>query len=157
MPHYPRQLATLLIAIVLTATPTVSEELDQHGVAHPWRGPEVERHTVLDFAASWCAPCLKTLPHLEALAKRTPSIRFLVVSVDDEVAGRDSLVEQLDLELPVLWDEHYAIADHYEPPAMPTTLILDPQGEVIFTHTGSDREAWDQFVETVEKIQAESL
>jgi len=147
--------ATLLGIASLTLSATAAE-LDQYGVAHPWRGAEVGRHTVIDFAASWCAPCMKTLPELDALAKRSPALDFLVVSVDDDVSGRDELVERLALELPVLWDEEYAIANHYEPPAMPTTIILDPEGEVIFTHTGSDAKGWNKFVETVEALQAES-
>ena len=152
-----RRASFLLVALIgaLIGDAGLAVELDQHGQPHPWRGRDVERYTVLDFAASWCAPCMTSLPRLQTLSERAPALRFLVVSVDDEVAGRDLLVERLDLELPVLWDGDYAIANHYEPEAMPATYILAPGGEIVYQHTGSDGDDWRELVRRVEQLQSE--
>ena len=118
---------------------------DQNGETHVWRAPLPEL-TVFDFAASWCAPCRFTLPMLEGFSREFPEVRILVVSVDDEVSGRDDLVNSLDLTLPVVWDAGYEIAEHFQPDAMPSTFVVDTDGKVIYRHGGSAEESWNEFV-----------
>ncbi len=130
---------------------TKAQETDQHGRSHAWKGPS-QSYTLIDFSASWCVPCRKSLPRLEALARDTPNLRVLVVSVDDEVAGRDALVADLGLTLPVLWDASYAIAEHHKPAGMPSTVILDPSGVEVFREEGYSEKKWRQLVEFVQKL-----
>lgn len=132
-------LAMVLIAfagVIAAAEPT-----DQSGRAHAWQGPS-DGYTVIDFAASWCRPCWKVLPKLQAFAADHPEVRVLVVSVDDEQKGRDALVERLKLTVPVLWDGTHEIARHYEPAGMPATFVLDPRGTIVYRHVGSADEDW---------------
>jgi thiol-disulfide isomerase/thioredoxin len=142
-------LASLFLAVFLAmpalAADPASPARDQHGGVHAWEG-SMEGLTVLDFAASWCSPCRTGLPRLQELAESHPDLRVLVVSVDDEVSGRDQLVADLDLRLPVLWDEGYAISQHYRPESMPTTLVLDASGEEVYRHAGSAKKDWQAFV-----------
>ncbi|MCH9647274.1 MAG: TlpA family protein disulfide reductase [Deltaproteobacteria bacterium] len=128
-----------------------AEETDQHGRSHRWKGPSTS-YTLIDFSASWCVPCRKSLPRLETLAKDTPNLQVLVVSVDDEIAGRDALVEDLGLTLPVVWDGRYAIAQHHKPAGMPSTVILDPSGAEIFREEGYSEKKWRQLVDFVEHL-----
>lgn len=134
----------LLLALALGLS-AGAEELDQNGRGHAWKGAS-GRLTVLDFAASWCAPCRKSLPRLERLAKERPELRVLVVSVDERREGRDELVRSLGLTLPVLWDADGNIAELYQPPAMPATFVLAPTGEVLGTFAGSGQEEWAALV-----------
>ena len=143
--------AALLASMLVSPTFLAAAALDQHGSEHPWSGA-TGHYTVIDFAASWCGPCWKTLPELEELAKAHPSVVFLVVSVDDEVKGRDRLVADVPLTLPTLWDEDYAIAEHYRPAAMPATFVLDPEGELIYHHAGSTEKDWRAFVDLLTEI-----
>lgn len=132
-----------------TAPDESLEALDQHGRGHVWKGA-TGHLTLLEFSASWCAPCRWTLPRLEALARAHPSLRVLAVSVDERRQGRDELVSALDLSLPMLWDERHRIAEHYAPGAMPTTLLISPEGKVLHTALGSSRDDWDELVRRVE-------
>ncbi len=126
---------------------------DQFGQTHAWRG-QLGQLTVIDFAASWCGPCRHSLPKLQAYAEGRPDLRVLVVSVDQEVSGRDRLVEALGLRLPVLWDSGHAIARHYRPEAMPTSLVLDPQGAELLRVAGSGQEAWSRLTAFLDRQQA---
>ncbi len=148
-----RLLALPLLVLVGLVSGQVlgAQELDQEGRGHAWKGAS-GGHTVVEFAASWCVPCRSSLPRLEALAKKHPEIRMLVISVDDEVAGRDDLVESLGLKLPVLWDADYAIAEHYQPEGMPTSVILDPEGEEIYREVGFNDEKWRRLVAFIEAL-----
>ncbi len=82
-----------------------------------------------------------------------PDVDVLVVSVDDKVDGRDQLVNRLGLSLPVIWDADHAIAEHFQPQAMPATFVLDAKGTIIFQCLGYDEETWGRFVHFLDRMQ----
>jgi len=156
----PRSLAAAILfgaaaLILLAPNPAQAEALDQHGKAHSWKG-EIGEHTVVDFAASWCEPCRKTLPALHAYADAHPQLRILVISVDEDASGRDRLVEDLQLRLPVLWDQDFEIAEHFRPKGMPATFVLDPNGKIVHSHVGSSQEEWQKLVSFLEGLPPKS-
>ena len=114
---------------------------DQNGTAHR---PDAltGKVTIVDFAASWCKPCWKALPHLQQFADRHPEVRVLVVSEDDSRKGRDRLVKKLGLRVPVIWDANHIWAEKFQPPGMPTTFVLDAQGKVVHRQVGFDEKKW---------------
>ena len=145
----------ILALLSLWAAPAaVAQEVDQNGVAQSWSGPD-SRYTLVDFAASWCRPCWDVLPRVEKFASDHPKVRVLVVSVDDEVKGRDALVERLGLTIPVLWDAKHRIAEHYHPQGMPATFVLDPSGKIVYQHVGSSAKHWNAMVAFLEKATKE--
>lgn len=134
-----------LLWLTLASGAAAAEELDQQGRGHSWKGAS-GRLTVIDFAASWCGPCRKSLPRLESLARERPELRVLVISVDERREGRDELVRSLHLTLPVLWDVDGHIAEHYQPPAMPSTFVLSAEGALLGTFSGSGSREWAALV-----------
>ena len=144
-----RRLLQVLVAIALLPLAAAAAELDQLGRGHRWEGPTGQL-TLLEFAASWCAPCRKTLPRLEAFAHAHPELRVLVVSVDERREGRDELVGALHLSLPVIWDEEHRIAERYRPAAMPAAVLVSPTGEVLYTARGSRADEWAKLVRQIE-------
>jgi hypothetical protein len=142
MRRLPGRPVALLAAGLALAGPLAAAELDQHGRAHEWQGPQ-GRPAIIDFAASWCA-----------LARRHPEVRVLVVSVDERREGRDRLVESLGLTVPVLWDAEHRIAEHYRPRALPATFVLSAAGEVAGAVTGSRARDFEQVVRLVETLSA---
>lgn len=152
-----RSILCLLVAATILAGSLGAEApfLDQFGRRHDVRN-STGQITVVDFAASWCAPCRRTLPRLEAFAREHPAVRVLVVSVDERREGRDQLVATLRVTLPVLWDEGHALARRFKPPAMPTTFVLSPQGEILHTSVGSGRKEWEELVRVVERNPGDS-
>lgn len=152
------QLSLVAACMVLTGAPGRGAEtataLDQYGRSHVWKGPS-GRLTVLEFAASWCAPCRTTLPRLEEFARAHPELRVVTVSVDERPQGRDELVTALHLDLPMLWDEEHRIAEHYQPAAMPATFLIAPGGEVLHTALGSRQDDWEELVRRVEEAEGE--
>ena len=130
-----------------------STALDQHGNAHTWE-PQPGAVTIVDFAASWCGPCRQTLPELQRFADAQPEIRVLVISVDDTLAGRDALVRELGLTLPVLWDRDDAAAKHYRPQGMPSTFLFDAHGQQVMSYAGSKKKDWKSMVEAATRLTA---
>ncbi len=91
--------------------------------ADVWLFPILRYHT--QTASDYFGlPGTFTAPRLQTLADRYPTINVIVISVDDDLEGRDRLVHDLGLRVPVLWDEDHQIAEHYQPTGMPATRAI---------------------------------
>ena len=143
--------AAMLLCVAAAVADEASEAVDQNGNVHDWR-PKAGAVTVVDFAASWCGPCRDTLPKLQALADRRPELRVLVISVDESVSGRDSLVSDLGLKVPVLWDENHRAAEFFRPGGMPSTFLYDRDGNPVLSYVGTGKKDWRRLVETLDTL-----
>lgn len=95
------------------------------------------RIVVVDFWATWCAPCRESFPAYEKLMQgREQTTTFVGVSVDESPEGIPAFIEQTGVSFPTVWDEGQAAAAAYEPPTMPTTYVVDQHGIVRFVHVG---------------------
>lgn len=87
---------------------------------------------VLNFWASWCGPCRKEMPILQTLHNKYKDLGAAVwgVNVEQEnQAGKDFLSE-LTLDFPIFFDNSNTISKNYQIEAMPTTVIIDRNGNV---------------------------
>jgi cytochrome c biogenesis protein CcmG, thiol:disulfide interchange protein DsbE len=93
---------------------------------------------IIDFWASWCAPCKQEMPILERLFQKYKDRGFVVVgvSVDQEDANVGSFVKQLKVSFPIVHDKAHGVANRYRPPRMPSSYIVDRQGIVRHVHGG---------------------
>ena len=150
------KIARVLSCLAVLATPNAAtgESLDQFGQHHDLVAQGT--YTVVDFAAAWCEPCYQALPELQALAREHPAIRFLVVSVDDEARGRDQLVEDLALRLPVIWDDQHQLIERFGPEGFPATYVLDSSGEIVYHHLGFSKKKWQSIVELLAELDVPS-
>jgi cytochrome c biogenesis protein CcmG/thiol:disulfide interchange protein DsbE len=94
--------------------------------------------TVVDFWATWCDPCKKSFPKLQALNAKYGSdgLEIVGVSEDDDKAGIPAFEAGLGAKFPVVWDEDKVIASKWQPKSMPSTFILDRRGTIRFVHFG---------------------
>ncbi len=101
--------------------------------------------TLLDFWASWCAPCLVELPHLQEIHARLEDrgLRVVAVNVDDPTPVLLDTVGDLglDVELARPTDALQAIA---RPRSLPTLLLVDAEGRI--------RERWDGYRPGLETV-----
>ena len=56
---------------------------------------------VVNFWATWCAPCVREMPELDALQKKYPQVRFVGIGVDS-AANMQKFVEKVQVSYP-LW------------------------------------------------------
>ena len=93
---------------------------------------------LLDFWASWCAPCLESLPFYVQLQKRyaAQGLQVLALSVDDEVKDASAFIAKNKFSLTFLWDKKGALAKELGLKAVPTTLILDKKGRILYQERG---------------------
>jgi thiol-disulfide isomerase/thioredoxin len=97
------------------------------------------RVIVLDFWASWCAPCAKTLPRLTRLGAGRSGLAVLALSIDEDrgkaldFLGRK---EKAGPGLTYLHDRQRAVAEAYDLGGMPSLVIVDRKGVVRYRHDG---------------------
>jgi peroxiredoxin len=96
---------------------------------------------MLNFWATWCAPCIVEMPELQAAyaAHGEDGLVILGLNRDEEQAiVSDFLANDLtiSIDFPILLDEHAAVADSYGVLNMPTTYFIDREGNVSAVHRG---------------------
>lgn len=93
---------------------------------------------MVNFWASWCAPCKQEMPHLNQLYDKYRSTGFVLlgVNVDDDPAKAAAEAAKLGIRFPVLLDSAKAVSKAYALNAMPTTFVIDRDGQVRHVHQG---------------------
>lgn len=89
---------------------------------------------VVNFWATWCTPCLAELPMLTNFAEAHPDMVVVGVAVDEPGPVR-ARVERSQIRYPVVIGTQ-AVVDAYGVSAFPTTVVVDAEGQVRWSHTG---------------------
>lgn len=85
---------------------------------------------LLNFWATWCAPCVEEMPSLENLKKRLgDDLQILTVSVDEEWSLIDKFFPR-GTALPVLLDTSKEVPKRYGTEKYPETFLIDSQGRL---------------------------
>jgi thiol-disulfide isomerase/thioredoxin len=92
----------------------------------------------LDFWASWCPPCLNSLPELETLRKEFPSDQFqvLAVNVDRDPEQARAFLEKRPVGYPSVSDPEGRLPEKFAIETMPTSFLIDGRGVVRYVHEG---------------------
>ena len=93
---------------------------------------------MINFWATWCAPCRQELPHLNALYKKYKSKGFVLlgVNLDNDPAAARKMADEFKVSFPVLFDPEQKTGKLYRLKAMPSTVILNRSGKVRHVHLG---------------------
>jgi cytochrome c biogenesis protein CcmG/thiol:disulfide interchange protein DsbE len=91
---------------------------------------------VLNFWASWCAPCKQEAPLLEAAAKRFRTAGLVVIGVDAQDFRSDArnFARHYRLTYPIVHDDGTSTATHYDVTGFPETWLIDRSGRVVGEH-----------------------
>jgi thiol-disulfide isomerase/thioredoxin len=87
----------------------------------------------VDFWASWCGPCRRSLPLYEALNQRLPSERFRLVAINLDERREDALLFLQDhpVTYDVAFDPTGESAATWNIKAMPSSFLVGPDGSVV--------------------------
>jgi thiol-disulfide isomerase/thioredoxin len=102
---------------------------------------DVGQVVVIDAWATWCAPCVRSLPQLEKLRRdySQRGVRVYAVSVDEDRAQIPTFLATARVQLPVLLDPGgFVLEDRLKLKQMPTTWVVDRTGHVRFTQESFD-------------------
>ncbi len=111
---------------------------------------------VVNFWASWCAPCVAEAPALAEIARRTaPQAAFLGVATRDSKSNAAAFARARSIPYPSLYDDDGTVAARFPvpPSTLPSTLVLDRQGRVAARFTGEV--TYSQLSDVVNQLIAE--
>lgn len=93
---------------------------------------------LVNFWASWCGPCREELPKMEKLQQDYQDLGFtiLAVNVDDDPRKANVLLDDIKVSYPILFDPTALVSKLYDVSAMPTTVIIDRDGNQRLLHKG---------------------
>ena len=89
---------------------------------------------LLNFWATWCAPCLHEMPSMERLYQTFKQADFVLLAVSMDRQGEEvarPFVENLKLTFPVLLDSTLEVSRQYGVRGLPTSYLIDPDGRLI--------------------------
>jgi len=109
---------------------------------------------MLNFWASWCSPCRQEMPHLNALSEKFSPLGFhlMGINVDEDPLAAERAINDLRVSFPVLFDSDSRIADLFSVDAMPTTIIIDKDGNIRHWHRGYQAGYEDSYAEQVSQL-----
>jgi cytochrome c biogenesis protein CcmG/thiol:disulfide interchange protein DsbE len=93
---------------------------------------------VLNFWATWCAPCREEMPALEARYEKYKDRGLVVLAIDFDEPAEDvrAFRDSLALTFPVLLDPGAAIQQLYRVRGYPTSYFVDRDGTIQVQHVG---------------------
>ncbi|HEY9148501.1 MAG TPA: TlpA disulfide reductase family protein [Gammaproteobacteria bacterium] len=156
----------ILLLTLLFGTPLYAAELmeyegaalpdfsltDMQGKSHKlgdYRGKVV----MVNFWATYCGPCIKEMPSMQRLKEKLSDRPFAILAIDmaEERATVEAFLQKHNIQVnfPILLDPEGGVVESWMITAVPTTFIIDPQGEIRYALFGGIE--WDKpdVIETI--------
>ncbi|OIQ38598.1 MAG: hypothetical protein BM563_06080 [Bacteroidetes bacterium MedPE-SWsnd-G1] len=99
-----------------------------------------EKLTIIDLWASWCKPCLKSMPKIDILYKEYKKKGVEVIGINTDgprsISKVKPIVKVLDLSYANLTDLNNAIMKDLEVASLPTLLIVNSRNNIVYRHEG---------------------
>lgn len=92
----------------------------------------------INFWATWCPPCRAEMPSINALSSKImnkKNVKFIMVDVDNKLNSSVKYMQKRGMNLEV-YAAISSIPDVLFNGTLPTTVIIDSKGKIVFTHTG---------------------
>ncbi len=136
-----------LLSMCLLASTTMAEEISgpapnftlksrsgENLKLSEYRGEVV----MINFWASWCGPCRQEMPLLEQLYTRYSPLGFTIlgINVEEDSKLAEKLLEEIPVNFPILFDTENDVSEKYNVVAMPSTIMVDRDGNMRYLHLG---------------------
>lgn len=112
---------------------------------------------LINFWASWCGPCLQEMPLLNDIYKKYEPLGFTILGVNVEENNKNARAFLADrgVDFPILFDSRNSVSQLYDVVAMPTTVMVDRDGNIRFLHKGYKGGDEAQYRKMVKKLVRE--
>jgi thiol-disulfide isomerase/thioredoxin len=102
---------------------------------------------VLDFWASWCEPCRRSFPWLNAMHDKYGPDGLVIVGVNLDMERNDArrFLAEYPADFAIVYDENQALARAYEVVAMPSSYVIGRDGKLAVRHMGFKVKQQDEY------------
>ena len=124
---------SLSLAIALFCLAAIARAAPPPGLA-----PVEGRVVWVDFWASWCVPCRRSFPWLNSMQRKygPDGLQIIAVNLDKDRALADQFLAEVPAEFALRFDPAGALAKQFAVQAMPSSYLIDAEGNVLASHAG---------------------
>jgi thiol-disulfide isomerase/thioredoxin len=148
--------AAVLVLAIGAAAGSTGQAADRATAVHTMRLVDLDgrvwnhdrlrgRVTLIDFWATWCAPCLTELPYLKRARARYSAQEFEILGVSFDVSDRRTLVSWMNRH-GVVWPQVFdgrgrsgPAARHFGVAAVPTSFLVDGDARIVASNLRGER------------------
>ena len=134
----------VVFALVTTISPTTGQAMagDDLDLAD-FEG----RVVVIDFWASWCVPCRRSFPWLNAMQSKYADDDLVIigVNVDRVSADADQFLERYPATFKIIYDSEADLAQRFGVQAMPSSFVIGRDGTIRNRHLGFKKKKQDEY------------
>ena len=112
----------------------------------------------INLWATWCPPCIAEMPEIEDLyeeLKNETNIEFVMLNLDQNRNKALEFIARKELNIPVYFKAS-ALPPELTVRSIPTTFVIDPDGKIIFKHSGIasyNNEEFKSFLKAGKKVK----
>ncbi|MDH5499849.1 MAG: TlpA family protein disulfide reductase [Gammaproteobacteria bacterium] len=148
LPGFTRIFGLLLIAGILAST--ASRSAEPQFDLQAYRGKVV----ILDFWASWCVPCRRSFPWMNEMQRKYADAGLVVVGVNMDADPDDAqaFLRNYPADFRIVSDSGGDLASHFAVEAMPSSYVIDREGEIVARHLGFQVRKVDEYEERIKQV-----
>jgi thiol-disulfide isomerase/thioredoxin len=106
----------------------------------------------INFWATWCPPCIAEMPDINDLyAEVSSDVEFLIISVDQDQGKAKRFVSNKGFDFPIFFPANQ-IPSNLKSNAIPTTLVISPDGRIVSKREGMAKYNTDAFKAFLKKL-----
>jgi len=93
---------------------------------------------IIDFWATWCAPCKIELPHLDTLQNKYKNLEVLTITTDSRRTMKKAMayIKSKGYNFTVLKDPRKKVQKLLDEKSIPVTFIINPDHKIYYRHLG---------------------
>ena len=107
---------------------------------------------VLNFWATWCAPCIQELPSLEELQRQLPQVKVVAVATAEEASEYRAFLQRRPVPLLTVFDAAQTSNTQYGTFRFPETYIIDKSGVIRRKFIGPQDWTSPEIVDSLRKL-----
>jgi len=144
----PILMSTLFLAVTPAAAADLPLDLNEY------RGKVV----VVDFWASWCVPCRRSFPWLIEMQEKYGPDGLLVVAInmDENDADAETFLRDYPVNFRIVRDPDGVLARQYDVVAMPSSYVINRDGDIATRHLGFKVAREQQYEEVLVQLLQEN-
>lgn len=96
-----------------------------------------DKVTIINFWATWCPPCRAEMPELnEFVLQHSDTVAFYGINLREESGFINDFMYKNSYSIPVLLDSNGEIGNLFQIKFIPTTIVVDRNGTIVFRKSG---------------------
>ncbi|TXE06922.1 TlpA family protein disulfide reductase [Algoriphagus aquimarinus] len=148
-------LSTGLIKPTIEVPDLKEQQFDYRGKFLTFDGQQIDLESYrgktlfINLWASWCGPCRAEMPHISELYKSVqdePNLEFLMIGIDNDIKKSQGFLEGKSWTFPTA-HASFGLNQSLQSQSIPTTLVINPEGKIVFYQEGMSNFNTDEFRE----------